>query len=171
MKLHAFIAIVVPAPLAASIVETRNEFSARYGTIHGIRTPPHITLVPPFYFLPEERNKILQQCRNVAENREHFEIALSGYGHFANKVIFIHVEPSSQLDKLQSESTAEFGIGEARRFHPHITIAHRDLDARIFQTAWTEMENKSFRGAFKCESISMLVHRDGSWVVDCDFRF
>tara|TARA_B100001750_G_C15450997_1_gene568923 strand:- start:996 stop:1277 length:282 start_codon:yes stop_codon:yes gene_type:complete len=75
---------------------------------------------------------------------------------------------SKTLDKNKIAGASEQTF---RRFHPHITIAFRDLTERHFNLLWGEVEHKSFSGRFSTESITLLRHNGKIWTVEDDFLF
>ncbi len=75
---------------------------------------------------------------------------------------------SKTLDKNQIASVSEQTF---RPFHPHITIAFRDLTERHFNSLWGEVEHKSFSGRFTVSSITLLGHDGKSWTAEDDFLF
>ncbi|HEX6914039.1 MAG TPA: 2'-5' RNA ligase family protein, partial [Chitinophagaceae bacterium] len=48
-------------------------------------------------------------------------------------------------------------------FHPHITVAYRDLDYRIFREAWEEYREKNFDADFEVDNFSLLQHDQKQW--------
>lgn len=52
---------------------------------------------------------------------------------------------------------------DLRGFHPHITVAFRDLKKATFEKIWEEYQKKTFRDAFECNSICLLKQVDESW--------
>ena len=75
---------------------------------------------------------------------------------------------SKTLDKNKIAGASEQTF---RRFHPHITIAFRDLTERHFNSLWGEVEHKSLSGRFSTESITLLRHSGKIWTVEDDFLF
>ena len=61
-------------------------------------------------------------------------------------------------------------IGDAikkddRFFHPHITIANRDMKPAHFEKAWEHFSNKKFSETFDMNSISLLKLGQAKWNV------
>ena len=75
---------------------------------------------------------------------------------------------SKTLDKNQIANASEQTF---RPFHPHITIAFRDLTQRHFNSLWGEVEHKSLSGRFSTENITLLRHNGKIWTVEDDFLF
>jgi 2'-5' RNA ligase len=50
-------------------------------------------------------------------------------------------------------------------FHPHITVAYRDLKPATFHQAWQEYSNKEYYAAFKVDDFHLLQHDSKHWNV------
>ena len=83
-------------------------------------------------------------------------------------LISIQDDLTKTLAKNQIASTSEQTV---RPFHPHITIAFRDLTQRHFNSLWGDVEHKSFSGRFTTESITLLRHNGKIWTAEDDFLF
>ena len=49
-----FLAILPPEKIATEIVAFQKEIEDEFGAIHAQKTPPHITIIPPFECAPEK---------------------------------------------------------------------------------------------------------------------
>ena len=83
-------------------------------------------------------------------------------------LLSIQDDLNKTLDKNKIAGASERTF---RRFHPHITIAFRDLTERHFNSLWGEVEHKSLSGRFSTESITLLRHNGKIWTVEDDFLF
>jgi 2'-5' RNA ligase len=54
---------------------------------------------------------------------------------------------------------------DTRPFHPHITIATRDLHKRAFAEAWPLFEHKTYSAQFEATALSVLRHNTRFWDV------
>jgi len=54
---------------------------------------------------------------------------------------------------------------EERPFHPHVTIATRDLHKKSFYEAWEIFKEKKFEASTNANSISILKHNQKNWDV------
>ena len=96
---------------------------------------------------------------------------------FPPRVIFINVAESDFLDQLQGKLyrffKRELDIFNAnyqdRPFHPHLTLAFRDLKKSQFHVAWQEFSKKEYKAEFMADKISLLKHNGKSWDVLKDF--
>ncbi len=56
-------------------------------------------------------------------------------------------------------------IKEDRPFHPHLTIATRDLRKKAFYEAWEHFKKKEYAAEWITEGISLLRHNKKNWDV------
>ena len=52
---------------------------------------------------------------------------------------------------------------EQRAFHPHITIANRDLQKKDFKPAWEMFSSKTYHADFVADAITILQHDGVQW--------
>jgi len=167
-----FIAIVPPEPLLSQIQELKKNNFDVYGTKGALRSPGHITLHMPFSWEEEKEEKLINSLQNFYFEKE-FQITLSGFSCFEPRVVFINVEENDLLFQLQQQLVryAKQNLqlfnqsDDMRGFHPHVTIAFRDLKKPVFYKMWEEYKNKTFDATFICKDICLLKHLDDRWEV------
>ena len=100
-----------------------------------------------------------------------FTIATKNFSAFKPRTIYVDVVVNEKLrslkaaiDKFFSEADYKIKI-ESRPFHPHITIATRDLHKKDFHEAWTFFETKKFQGEWEANALSVLRHNSKNWDV------
>jgi 2'-5' RNA ligase len=49
-------------------------------------------------------------------------------------------------------------------FHPHLTLAFRDLKKNIYPEAWEEFSQKTFTADFVVEKFMLLKHNGRVWL-------
>lgn len=165
-----FIALLPPRDIAEEVTRVKGEMAERYGASHALRSPPHITLQMPFRWT--EGRLLAEELKEFAARQETFSVTLNGYGCFPPKVIYVDVEENPLLIRMQKalqdflEAKLNFRENQLTiRFHPHITIAHRDLKKSVFQAAWAEFSTREFRWIFTADNIALLRHNGHSWEV------
>jgi 2'-5' RNA ligase len=165
-----FIAMVVPAPIGTEIREIQNYVSTHFHSKASLRSPPHITLVSPFAAGETDLTVITELIENHVLIIEPFQVVLDGFGRFSNRVIFVNVKVSTSLSDLARELTNAMMRGglpvrqERREYHPHVTIAFKDLKPDMFRRAWNYFREAEFFRTFEASSITLLKHVDGRWV-------
>lgn len=171
-----FIAIVAPDHINEQVLIWKNYMKEQYGCNVALRSPAHITLVPPFSMKEENETDLSNYLKEFSSTEKSFPVSLKDFDNFKPRVIFLHVEPDEPLLQLQKSinkyllSLNKFPIKkEDRPFHPHITIANRDLNQKDFPKAWAHFKNLSFRAGFTADRISLLKHNKDAWQIADDF--
>jgi len=174
-----FVAIVPSEDINKPITEIKQYISQQYNSKAALRSPPHITLVPPFLFKQMRTEELIATIKEAVVNLISFSVDLTGFGSFPPKVIVIQVQPSNTLSQTQRILSGTFkkklninhGNTNNRVFQPHITVAFRDLRKAQFYPAWEEFSRKEFKQSFTCQSISLLKHNGKIWEVYREFSF
>ena len=172
-----FIAIIPPEPLLSEIQNIKQDIFEKYQSKGALRSPAHITLHMPFSFEESKEDKLIN-CLNEFKFDKSFLINLKNYNCFEPRVIFIDVQHQDELFGLQRQLVNHVKRGlnlfnqsdDMRGFHPHITIAFRDLKKPMFYKAWEEYKIKSLAANFACQSFSLLKHQKDAWVVFKNFN-
>ncbi len=166
-----FAALVPPKPFRQQAWEMKEYFRDEYHSKASMNSPPHITLHPPFKLeqgISEE--ELLQVLEEVASGCKPFEVRLKGFGAFRPRVIFIGVEKQPPMEMLQQavvEGVRPLAQAEKKRpepsFHPHMTLAFRDLSKANFQRAWQEYEPKKLSYSWEVTHFVLLKHNGKHW--------
>lgn len=146
-----FIAIIPDVRLCKEITEIKKYFANNYFTKAALKLPPHITLYPPFRWDDKNENLLTVSSNNFIQGKAPFSIFLNGFGCFEPKVIFIKPEFCNKLNVFRNDlllhlkSTINLSDPQNERsFHPHITLASRDLKKEFFLGRGKNSETKSF---------------------------
>jgi len=137
-----------------------------------LKSPAHITLVPPFWLEEDLEVDLLSDISNFARTKSAFEIILHDFDSFKPRVIFLSVNENDQLSAIHRSlndylySLSKYPIKkESRPFHPHVTIANRDLRKKDFGPAFEHFKSINYSASFKTDSISLLKHNGTAWEV------
>ena len=176
-KQRLFLALLPPPALQEQVTAIQQEFAEQFASRAALRSPPHITLVPPFEWPSSELPALTGSLEAFARRQTPVSIQLSGFGAFAPRVIFIHVVPSPELQRLQAQAHHHMGIllnqkettAQGRPFVPHMTVAFRDLTPAHFRAAWPEFKTRSFQSAFVASALTLLLHDGKRWQVFAQF--
>lgn len=158
-----FIAIIIPGPLFDELEVLKKDLFQRYGLKGALRSPAHITLHRPFEW-KEEREEQLIATLNRFLFAGPFEIGIKDFAFFEPRVIYAGVEPNEQLFDLHRQlkrfAATRLGllneVNDARGFHPHVTVAFRDLKKPRFYELKKEFEQHRLSGSFPCQGFSLL---------------
>ena len=168
-----FIAIIPSETIAGKIISVQRAVSEKYHSHHALKSPPHITLVPPFKLKKENENNFAKTLSVFFSGFSSFEIKLNGFSCFGrNRVIFIHVSPNEKLNQLYEKLNLEMkNEKQHEQFTPHITIASRDLRKEMFPNAWNEFKEKYFYETWTAASAHLLQHSGKEWIPILEFKF
>ncbi|MGB5652238.1 MAG: 2'-5' RNA ligase family protein [Robiginitalea sp.] len=177
-KRHYFIALVPESPLRDTVDGFKREIKRRYGAAHALKSPAHITLQMPFHWL-ESKEPLLEKClREFAAHQTRVMVNLNGFDCFAPRVLFVKVEDHLPLQQLQhglkKALISQLSFLEPQRdskFHPHMTIATRDLSASDFKAAWEAFQSRKFQASFCADSLFLLKHNGKTWDLLMEFPF
>lgn len=172
-----FIALLPPQEIQDYARKVQHEFVDRYQSQAALRSPPHITLQPPFEWSFEALSELEQHLSEFAGNQATIPIVLEGFAAFSPRVIFINVLKTPELLTSQiallAHTQATLGIATAnpRPFAPHITVAFRDLTPSHFNTAWQEFKSRSLHFEFVATHLTLLIHDGNRWQICREFPF
>jgi 2'-5' RNA ligase len=170
-----FIAIVIPPPFFEEIESIKHELKVDQGLKGALRSPAHITLHRPFEWPAEKENQLVDKLSGFSFSHE-FDISLKGFGFFEPRVIFVNVVYSDPLfmihDELKRYAATELRIfnerDDRRGFHPHVTVAFRDLKKREFPAVSEKFRTRAYNACFSYAGFSLLRLSD-KWKVLRDF--
>ena len=176
MKISAidryFIALIPPEPLFTQIHQLKIYCSEAFGSKAALRSPPHLTLHMPFEWTSKKTEQLTKSVELLGTQLSPVHAAMKNFGSFPPRVIYVNVIESVDLRALQHR-VAQFckrelnlfnGNYQDQPFHPHFTIAFRDLKKDKFTFAWKEFETKSFEGEFLANTISLMKHDGSRWL-------
>lgn len=170
-----FIAIIPPEDIRVEIQHLKEEMRERFGAENSLKLPAHITLIPPFKLKEERELQLLQALEIFSTTRKPFHLSLSGFGNFPPRVLFVNVVEKEKVEILHSNLVKELSaIGEIdgkKDFHPHITIATRDLEEALFPAARIYLSRNEYETRFEVDELSLLKHNGREWEIFMNFNF
>ncbi len=174
-----FIALLPPQHIQNHANQIKRYFADHYASYGAQKSPPHITLQPPFEWLDTDLLRLEASLWTFASGQNSVPITLSGYDAFAPRVIYINVVKTPALLTLQIDLmaylTSNLGIvdevSQTRPFAPHLTVAFRDLTKQNFQAAWTEFQQRRLDFEFMADKLTLLLHDGKRWNVKSEFAF
>jgi 2'-5' RNA ligase len=173
-----FVAIVPPSPIYEEALQQKEYFKANYNSKASLNSPPHITLHMPFKWVEKKEDELIEELTQFAGTNAAVTVCLDGFSSFPPRVIFINVETTPELERLQKELhryvKRKLNLFNANYkelpFHPHLTLAFRDLKKPNYQKAWEEFVTKNYRASFIADKITLLKHSGTVWEVFRDFK-
>ena len=167
-----YIAIIAPEEINQQVLKWKNFFKEQFGSTVALKSPAHITLIPPFWMKENLESDLISSIEKFSAIKNKFEIILKDFNSFKPKVVFVDIIKSEQLNKLYKSFSDFIYLQDRfpikkddRPFHPHVTLATRDLYKKAFQEAWEIFSKKKFEALWIVNGISLLRHNKKNWDV------
>jgi len=171
-----FIAVVPPKAISEEVTLFKHDFANHYDSSKALRVLPHLTLKAPFKMFETDHKSVMRWFEKLAIPESKFEVELNGFGAFPNAehpVVFVNPMVSESLLNLQKSVISQFEtafphVGKQHTdysFHPHMTVAYRDLQPEQFARAWKVYEHKMYAANFTLDNIHLLAHDGTKWNV------
>ncbi|PZR22172.1 MAG: hypothetical protein DI539_06195 [Flavobacterium psychrophilum] len=171
-----FIALIPHDTVAGEVTDFKNDFAANYNSSRALRTMPHITLKAPFKLAQREHKNLMAWFDNLRPMVESFFVELEDFGSFPNKdnpVIYVKPVMTPPLERLQKSILNAFEHAypditipyTERNFHPHMTIAFRDLTPEQYARAMDVYQHKKYSANFRADTFYLLQHDGEKWNV------
>ena len=172
------IALVPDPQLRDRIRSLKEEMKRRFGASHALKSPAHITLQMPFRKEESSEPVLVKTLKSVALQQKVFEIPLTGFDCFPPRVLFVKLGNQEAITNLHSglQKVLKEDLGfnsqeRGFRFHPHMTIATRDLTEESFLQAWPEFAKRNFDAGIVVKSLFLLKHNGKNWDLYREFPF
>lgn len=170
MDILYFVGLLPPEPIRNEITKFKEFFDEKYGVRHALKSPPHITMIPPFKWPEQNEKSLIDDLSNFASTETTFPVRLENFGAFSPRVIFVDVVKNDSLEKMYERLTAwlkdkwreTLKDTDLKRFHPHVTVAFKDLRREHFRDAWPGFRDKKVNFEFTADGLTLLKHT-GSW--------
>ncbi|NND07420.1 MAG: 2'-5' RNA ligase family protein [Saprospiraceae bacterium] len=172
-----FIGVVPPEELQTKVTVLKKWVATKYNSRHALKSAPHITLVPPFWWEDGRLEDLFESLISFGGDQQPIDIHLKGFGAFNPRVIFIDVGDPGPLLRLHDrlhqhlQESLSFKKNHRAKFNPHMTIAFKDLSKSAFYRAWEYFQRQSFLEHFTADHFTLFLHRQGRWHIEKDFPF
>ena len=171
MKDHSlfFFAIPLPDDIRSEIQQITEDISVKYNTRKALNSEPHITIVPPFWYPTSRSDTLKNVISHVSKFTWDFSIDLDGFEAFPRNVLFINVKLSEELQLCHDQAYNCLPTDLYRKvkrypsYHPHITIAFKDINDTAFAEAKSEYLPLPFNRSFNFESLALYRHDGKVW--------
>ncbi|MTJ51774.1 2'-5' RNA ligase family protein [Anabaena sp. UHCC 0253] len=174
-----FIALLPPQHIQEYANSIKQYFADKYASRSAQKSPPHITLQPPFEWPDNAVSSLEMSLQEFASQQESVPITFNGFGAFPPRVIYINVVKSQAILTLQLDLTTylENNLGiidqvsKTSPFVPHLTVAFRDLTKQNFRTAWPEFVQRQLHFEYTATHLTLLIHNGKCWNIKSKFAF
>jgi len=172
-----FVAVVLEEPVFTEAEQIKQKLFTQFNVKAALRSPAHITLHRPFEYKFEKEEKLITILKQFAVENS-IEIELNGFNCFDERVIYIDMKLNNALLQLynnlrrfmQEKLHLTNEVNQIRAFHPHVTVAFRDLKKKLFTDIWTFLSTTGFEANFQCKGFHLL-RLEKKWEVIHYFPF
>lgn len=172
-----FIALLPPLDIQQKANKIKHHFAEVYKSKAALKSPPHITLHPPFNWEIERLTELKTVLADFVQKQKSILIVLDGFAAFKPRVIYINVHQTLELLTLQKELRLKLEssldivhkVSKTRPFTPHMTVGFKDLTKANFYQAWDELKEESFDYKFTASELTLLHHNGKKWETDAEF--
>ena len=172
-----FIALLPPQAIQDEVNQVKQYFADYYASRGALRSPPHVTLQPPFIFDLDKISLLVLVLQKFVATVTPIPIQLAGFAAFPPRVIFIQVLATPALlswqrslaERLEENLAIIDPQAKVRPFVPHMTVAFSDLTPPNFTQAWQEFGDRPFQADFIADRFSLLIHDGQRWQIHTEF--
>jgi 2'-5' RNA ligase len=107
-----FIAIVLPGELNKKVLRWKNFMHEKFGCTVGLKSPAHITLIPPFWMHEEREQRLTADIDNVSSYAQPFTIATKNFSAFKPGTIYVDVVVNEKLRSLKAAIDTFFSVSD-----------------------------------------------------------
>lgn len=173
-----FIAILPEQEIQDEITEFKQYAAKKFNTKRALTSPPHITLAAPFKYKDNNIKQVLEVAEKFAKEQTTFQIELKDFNCFAPRVIYLDVIKSTALNDayrnlnsiLEKDCDIEWKFKDTA-FHPHMTVAFKDLKEAMFPKAWKYFRRAKYKNTFNANALNVLKHDGKEWQIFKTFEF
>jgi 2'-5' RNA ligase len=174
-----FIALIPPDLILEKFWNLKQEASERFGCKAALNSPPHITLHMPFRYRLDHEADLINCLEQFSKKQTPREVETMGWATFPPKVLYIEVQKTEPLNRLQADlhHTMKVNLGRFNAnykdqiFHPHVTIAFRDLRKRLLGEAFQHFSKIDVKAKWLVENVVLLKHNGSHWEIGYLFKF
>ena len=174
-----FVGRLPPQNIQEYANEIKQYFADKYASYSAKKSPPHITLQPPFEWADYSLLSLETSLEAFAIQQQSISITFNGFAAFPPRVIYMDVVKSQALLNLQTDLVTHLEtklgvideVGKTRPFIPHLTVAFRDLTMENFRTAWPEFVQRQFYSECTATHLTLLLHDGNCWNIKSKFPF
>jgi 2'-5' RNA ligase len=172
-----FLALVPDNPVQHEIMDLKNEAARRFQSKHALKSPAHITIIPPFFWEEQKVPVLRKSLYPVTSNQSPFVVEIEDFDRFDQRVIFAKPLITETMKAFFLKVAAvckeelEIPIKSNHPFHPHFTIAFKDLKKSVFPEAWAYFQNLGYQQSFQARGLTLLRHNGQRWEEKETFLF
>ena len=167
-----FIAIVPEGEIQQKATYLKLMLKEDFNLKYALKSPAHVTLKMPFNWNEAKEDKLNGLLKTFSEKIMPFYLNYRGFDRFGRRVIFIKPKEEPALFSLQLALSkyckTDLKLVEElsdRAYHPHMTLAFKDLKPAQFEAYWDFIKKQKFEAKQEVKDIALLKRVEGRWLV------
>ncbi|PZX59871.1 2'-5' RNA ligase [Algoriphagus ratkowskyi] len=167
-----FLAVVPEGKVMERITKLKVEIKDRHQAKFALKSPAHITVKMPFIYNEAKENKLILKLGEFIEDYRPMLMRIRGVKTFGQRVIYLGVDDTPDLFDFQRELKSfckrELNLVDElsdRNFHPHMTIAFKDIKKEQFQNILKLATETNLDEVLSVTTIALLKKVEGRWEV------
>ena len=162
-----YIALVPSVKISEEILKFKQAAESKFGTKLALRSPAHVTLVPPFIANDDELKQVLTILKAQIKQHKELSITIDGCSNFGSHTIYLQVKNNSRINKLFEDlfDLVAKVVNPAgyRQFVPHITLANRDIPSQSFSEMLTYFKAFNYQCQTVINQVAIFKLVDQKW--------
>lgn len=165
-----FLAIVPTDEIQEAATSLKLDLKDRFNIKYALKSPAHVTLKMPFSYNEAKEDILIDKLGIFFAKKRPFKIQVYGAGTFGKRVIFWKIKADAELYELQTDlrifCKRELNFVEElsdRNYHPHMTIAFKDVKDRDFDEVFISVLKSSIKSELPVKQLMLLKRENGNW--------
>ncbi|MBN7814226.1 2'-5' RNA ligase family protein [Algoriphagus pacificus] len=167
-----FLALVPEGDLQERVTALKMQLKEEFNCKYALKSPAHVTLKMPFSYNEAKEESLIQSLSDFLKNYKEISLKVGGVGTFGDRVIYLKIDAGEDLFDLQRElklyCKRELKLVDElsdRNFHPHMTIAFKDLKKAQIPNILEVLKMKSISYDFVSSQLFLLKRENRRWEI------
>jgi len=172
-----FLAIIPSVHVQEHCLDLKNEIKEKYQVKYALKSPAHVTLKMPFSYNEAKEKDLISKLSIFLSTAQPFSVNVGGVGVFGRRVIYLKIQKTEPLVKLQQELKVfcrrELNLVEElsdRNFEPHMTVAYKDLKEQYIEPILELVKKGGLDEMCLVDRVHLLKRVEGTWVSCAQMR-
>jgi 2'-5' RNA ligase len=165
-----FLAIVPTDVIQEKATSLKLDLKSQFNIKYALKSPAHVTMKMPFSYNEAKEDILIDKLGIFFATKRPFKIQVYGAGTFGKRVIFWKIKADAELYELQTDLKTfckrELNLVDElsdRNYHPHMTIAFKDVKDRDFDEVFTSVLKSSIKSELPVKQLTLLKRENGNW--------
>lgn len=173
-----FLALIPPPEILEKAHDIKLLIRDHFGIKYALKSPPHVTLKMPFSYNEAKEILLEKKLGDFLIAQKPFKIKIEAVSTFGKRVIYLGIKKSPELAQLQSSLKTfckkELNLVDElsdRNYHPHLTVAFKDLKVGQFDEVLDLVKGQSFQAEYVAVDLAILKRVEQNWILHKKFCF